>query len=287
MTELHLPNNLKVHFASGEMLTDAIACKLSGVKYSLWSIYSCLAPKFDLPFYPQIPRIKDGCFVPGIVTKLFKHNIMDSGIFTLMYGSQGGRKDCKFMDRWFHSLCEFVLENNIDTTVIEVDCQKVLGVEEAWKYRKLIRELLPKHRQINVFHLEDGKKGLDALIDFSDYIAFALTELRVCRRNDYKDFLYRLVSYTKSKKPEIDIHLLGCTEAKILKQCKFCTSSDSTSYKTPMKYGTFVFSKNKLRNLNTALVPKVCECLEDFKLNFQRYYKTNFQKVSFVMKKMR
>ena len=41
------------------------------------------------------------------------------------------------------------------------------------------RNTFPNNRIINVFHKEDGKKGLERLIEFSDYIAISVPELRV------------------------------------------------------------------------------------------------------------
>ena len=119
-----------------------------------------------------------------------------------------------------------------------MDCQKVLGVEQAWKYRKRMREKLPNNRIVNVFHLEDGKNGLDSMIDFAEYIAISVPELRIHKRKTYKEDTYKLASYIKNKKPSIDIHLLGCTEVGLLKTCNFCTSSDSTSYLSSSRYGT-------------------------------------------------
>ena len=69
---------------------------------------------------------------------------------------------------------------------VEVDCQKILSPEIAWKFRKEMKRLLPDNRIINVFHLEDGKKGLDRLIDFSDYIAISVPELRIHKNRTYK-----------------------------------------------------------------------------------------------------
>ena len=49
--------------------------------------------------------------------------------------------------------------------------QKLLGTDLAWELRKEMRDQLPNNRIINVFHFEDGKYGLDRLIEFAEYIA--------------------------------------------------------------------------------------------------------------------
>ena len=121
---------------------------------------------------------------------------------------------------------------------MEIDCQKLLGVEEAWWFRRRMKKLLP-NRQINVFHYEDGKDGLDRLIDFSDYIAISVPELRIVKPNTYKKDAVALARYCKKRKPTIDIHMLGCTEYSMLKDIRFCTTADSTSWLSGVKYGYF------------------------------------------------
>jgi hypothetical protein len=65
-----------------------------------------------------------------------------------------------------------------------------------------------------------------------------------------------VASYIKNRKPEIDIHLLGCTEIALLKQCgSFCTSADSTTYVSGKRYG-FV-GKHHIRNIRTEDVRRL------------------------------
>ena len=90
------------------------------------------------------------------------------------------------------------------------------------------------NRIINVFHLEDGQEGLDRMIEFSNYIAISVPELRFMNK---KEYLYRLASYIKNKKPSIDIHLLGFTEKTNLEKLKFCSSCDSSSWISGVRYG--------------------------------------------------
>tara|TARA_R110000744_G_scaffold85246_1_gene166621 strand:- start:126 stop:791 length:666 start_codon:yes stop_codon:yes gene_type:complete len=171
-----------------------------------------------------------------------------------MFGSHKGKKDEKLIETWYNNLIEFTLENNNGATCVEVDCQKILGVEKAWQLRNRMRLDLPKNRQINVFHKEDGQKGLDRLIEFSDYIAVSIPELRFLGQKNYTE---KIVNYIKNKKPEIDIHLLGCTETKLLKKLNFCTSADSTSWKSVLRYGDFEMANGKkmlYRNINEKLV---------------------------------
>lgn len=242
MSELRLSKNIKVHFAGMEKITHAIIAQNSGIKYGLWSCYPFLAKKLNLNYLSDFVKTDDKSSTSEI-NRFEKHTIMDSGIFTLMFGSQAGKKDKGFIDKWFNLLCDFVLENKIPSTCVEVDCQKILGVQQAWEYRIRMKEKLPNNRQINVFHLDDGQYGLDKLIDFSDYIAIGVPEFRKNRQDAYKEYVYKTIYYIKEKKPEIDIHLLGCTNETLLKRCRFCTSCDSTTHLTPMKYNT-IFNRH-------------------------------------------
>ena len=129
-----------------------------------------------------------------------------------------------------------------------------------------MRERLP-NKQINVFHFEDGKKGLDRMIEYSDYIALSIPELRIIKK---KEYVYQLANYIKNKKPEIDIHLLGCTEFDILRQCNFCSSSDSTSWLTPVRWGKIIELKDVVRIKNydkNKLIEKYKEKIYNFAKN--------------------
>lgn len=171
-----------------------------------------------------------------------KHVIMDSGLFSLMFGACKGIKlDEKFLRGYKDAIVNFVNENQLfGFTCVECDCQKLLGVDLAWKLRREMRDQLPNNRIINVFHFEDGKNGLDQMIEFAEYIAISVPELRIVKPKTYKEDTYRLASYIKEKKPEIDIHLLGGTEFEMIKQCKFCTSADSTSYASSTRFGNIM-----------------------------------------------
>lgn len=236
-----LGNNIKIHFAGsdGEEIFHA-ALKAADVKYRLFSCFPFIDKKqlsddFTLP-YDHIIRVQD---------REMNHVIQDSGLFTLMFGAGKNRLvDHDYIINWQDRLIKFVIQNQLKCSVVECDCQKLLGVDEAWFFRKRMRYLLP-NKQINVFHYEDGKEGLDRLIDFSDYIAFSVPELRILKPKTYKKDAINLARYAKKKKPSIDIHMLGCTEYSMLKDLSFCTTADSTSWLSGVKYGYFTDNKRK------------------------------------------
>lgn len=240
MEVLHCPDNIKVHFAGCEVQNQFEAIKTLGVNYGLYTCYPFVermifkkpkSPIMALKFMNKDNLAKE---IPHYIIKSNKHTIQDSGLFTLMFGAAKGNCDEKLVNLWYDKLVEFTLENSLDVTCVEVDCQKLLGVEKAWEFRKRIKEDLKGHRIINVFHLEDGRKGLDRLIEFSEYIAISVPELRFAKKSNH---VVWLANYIKNKKPSIDIHLLGCTQMNILRECKFCTSADSTSYISGKRFG--------------------------------------------------
>lgn len=249
-----VPNqqNIKVHFAGLENQDFAeVLHKLGGIKYSLFTVFPFIAPALNIK-----PLKMKTCTIESVryLNSASRHSIMDSGLFTLMFGAHAGKRTEKEIEVWYNSLVEFVKVNDVKSTCVEVDCQKVLGVEAAWRYRKRMRDELPSTRIINVFHKEDGQKGLDQLIEFSDYIAVSVPELRALGQ---KDYVYKIASYIKNKKPSIDIHLLGCTEGKILKALNFCSSSDSTSWQQVNRYGAIKYTDGKkihtVKNKNIKL----------------------------------
>jgi len=233
-----VPNqkNIKVHFAGAEVMNQFYAVEKLGINYSLYTAFPFLERKvLNSKKSPLMPcHLKGNDYeIPKYVASKSKHCIQDSGLFTLMFGSHKGQKDEKLMNAWYDGLVDFTLNNNNNATCVEVDCQKILGIEKAWEYRERFKKDIP-NRIINVFHKEDGQKGLDRLIEFSDYIAISVPELRFLGQ---KNSVVQIANYIKNKKPNIDIHLLGCTELKFLKELSFCSSADSTTYIAGKRYG--------------------------------------------------
>ncbi len=245
-------NNIKVHFAGSDgQETFYSALCAADVKYRLYSCYRYIVGKppdadFRLP-ENHVIRVQD---------TTSRHVIQDSGLFTLMFGSGKGQKQTReTLLQYQDALIAFVKQNDIKATCVELDCQKVLSPEDAWFFRERMRLLLP-NRQINVFHFEDGIKGLDRLIEFSDYIAVGLPEWRIVKGASHKKELRYVTHYIKNKKPEIDIHLLGCTDYRLLAENRFCTSSDSTSWLSGVKYGYIDDGtrKSHIKNFKPSIV---------------------------------
>lgn len=228
--------NLKVHFAGAEDIKlHQLIHDEADINYHLFTIYPFIRKKQrnDKEYIKQIQSIS-------------RHTIMDSGLFTLMFGAEKGKKSESFLNSWTEKIIEFIQETEYRGTYVDVDCQKVLGVEKAWEYRERLRRAVPNNRQINVFHIEDGQSGLDRLIEYSDYIAISVPELRAIKK---KEYLYRLYNYIKNRKPSIDIHLLGFTEFKGIAKYKHATSCDSVSWKQCSMYGQLIHFNKKTRQI--------------------------------------
>lgn len=229
-----LGKNIKVHFAGAEQINFSMTAHEAGVHYFLYTVFPFISEKVGIKGYPVTVR---NIFPPHKLDTISRHVIMDSGLFSLMFGAHKGKRDETFIRQWKENLVGFVNENQIRATCVEIDCQKVLGVDAAWVFRRELRRELPNNRIINVFHYEDQRKGLERLIEFSEYIAISVPEMRIVHPKTYKEDVYALASFIKNRKPGIDIHLLGCTEGQMLRRCSFCTSADSTSWLSANRFG--------------------------------------------------
>jgi len=256
-------SNIKVHLATTEIIAQGIAAIAGGSNYGLGTAF---------PFvYELFNKGKlDNKKIITRMSKNFNHYILDSGLFTLMFGALKGKKDERYLNKWYECLTDFVLLDGYEGTMVEVDCQKVLGVNKAWEYRLKMKEKVP-NRIINVFHIEDGQKGLERLIEFSDYIAISVPELRFSGK---KNHLIKIANFIKSKKPSIDIHLLGFSEKTKLKELSFCSSCDSSSWISGIRYGQVETSigKNHIDNIKKEIIiNETQKWLQVSKLNFPEF----------------
>lgn len=260
---LHFRDNLKVHFAGAENSVQFCIAMMMGVRYFLYTAFPFIdrriskkatSPVMPMPWMRKAPNVEKQ--MVQYIEKNALHVIQDSGLFTLLFGARSGGCDKRMMQRYYDALIEFINENiALNTTCVECDCQNLFGVDFCWEYRERMRRDI-KNRIINVFHPIDGKKGLDRIIEYSDYIGIPGSELRI---NGDKEYIYRFASYIKNKKPSIDIHLLGCTDPAILKKCKFCTSSDSVTWTIGKRFGMINkkhVSRIKTEKIKTLLSPE-------------------------------
>lgn len=187
-------DNIKVHFAvSSGQREDLIGLDCAGVNYMLYTCY---------PYIKQ--KSSQQCMKADMVESKFKfkHTIMDSGLFTMMFGRDAGEQKTEHdIEEWQNRIIRFVLDNGIRSTIVECDCQKLISPEFAWGLREEIRDALPDREIMNVFHLEDGQEGFDRLVKFSDYIAISVPELRRSIPGKYKQATHAFA--TRAKKTSL------------------------------------------------------------------------------------
>lgn len=165
-----------------------------------------------------------------------KHAIVDSGLFTLMFGAKAGTNITEqFIYDWQDNYAKFINETGFKHSIVECDVQKVISPEFAWEMRRKFKTQV-KVPIINTYHLED--ENPDKLIDFADYIAVSIPELRlhVSSKERYKITEYISSRATRKGKR---VHLLGCTEKAMLKKFSYCFSCDSTSWISGGRFNSF------------------------------------------------
>ena len=82
-------DNLKVHFAGCENLDKLSALHSVGVKYFLFTCYPFVKQMIN----GQLSKRNRNNIIPSLVSSLGEHVIMDSGLFTLMFGADKGKRD--------------------------------------------------------------------------------------------------------------------------------------------------------------------------------------------------
>lgn len=212
---------MKVHFAGnreqcGESLLKA------GVRYRLESF-------FDIACRGRSDGVD--------VWNRFNHTIIDSGLFTLMFGAEASKGiDEKFCVDWLDRYVEFINTTPFrNASFVEMDVQKKLGIEAAWELRHEMRRRVNKGTLVNVYHLEDGNP--DRLIEHAEYIAISLPELRFNVSDRERQKITRYIA-SKAKSKGKRVHLLGCTEKSYLRDFRFCDSCDSTSWQSGFRFGS-------------------------------------------------
>lgn len=211
---------MKVHFAGYVSHCESI--DRAGINYVLETFYVLKTMSPDR----QVEAVRK--------LNLKKHSIIDSGLFTLMFGAQAGTPITEqFIIDWQTQYAEMVNRTKFKHTIVECDVQKKLSPGFAWEMRKRFKTQV-KNQIMNVYHLED--ENPDELIRFSNYIAVSIPELRIfCSKKER----YKITEYISSRaiRAGKKVHLLGCTEKQMMRQFSYCTSSDSTSWNAGDRFG--------------------------------------------------
>lgn len=187
------------------------------------------------------------------------HWILDSGLFTLMFGADKGKLTT------YDHFRDYALRYREEVErwgwrhpIVECDVQRLLGPEECARIRE---EVFSDYagEVIYVWHLPDGLDGLREIARTKSYIALSVPELRIENKVPsaggpiVKRALVDLLNVIKQVgSPKV--HLLGCTESALLRLPAY--SADSTSWYSAGRFGTaYVLERGDLRSVS-AYSPK-------------------------------
>lgn len=243
-------DNIKVYFASAENPANQVGIRYGGVHYALFSAFPFVAKKMKL----KHAHFMNGATIaseeiPAVTVRNFKHTIMDSGIYTLAYGSsQNKLTDFAQWDAYFNHFMDLIDTLPPSVTVAEFDCQDVLGNQAAWDVRNEMRKYCPDRDIINIWHpYEDGADGLYRLIEYTNYLGLPVRGFM-----SKGDNLTKVLREVHRRKPGLRIHLFGGTSRKALTAGRqLAYSADSTAWNEGTRYGTI--SHMKKRHINNAV----------------------------------
>jgi len=165
--------------------------------------------------------------------------IMDSGVFTLVYGAEAGTLQTeddvlRFTERYVEDVQRWGWKHE----VVEVDVQESHGTDFVWRLREEFFAKLP-NRVMYVWHRQDGEAGLRELAK-KGRVGVAVRESsltmgRTLERLNEKSFLLAVARVLR----ECDhpsLHLLGCTTPEILRHTR-AESCDSATWTNAGRYG--------------------------------------------------
>jgi len=169
------------------------------------------------------------------------HMIIDSGIFTMMFGG-GAKNDYTmndieaYQDRYIEFIRKFKTTERY--SFINVDSQRITGVQQANTLRHEIHAELPDIDFIDVWHLPDGKQGFQTLCEESNHIAVGVPELKKFKPKTYLQVIPKLCRLAHHINPDIQIHVLGSTSPKLIGPCgSYADTCDSSSWSSYSRFG--------------------------------------------------
>jgi len=212
-------NLMIVYFAGNSIDTD-IPLRRVGIHYRIASFYDIDRGQQDLD-----------------VLHDYRHVIVDSGLFALMFGAGAGEvTDEAGARRWMLRYVDYIRSCSLRRpTFVEVDSQCLIGSDATWELRREFRSLVgPDVDVMNVYHLPD--ENPDDLIDYADYIGVGMPELS---RSLSRAERHRVVAYIarKASAKGKRVHLLGTAEVRYLRDFSFCTSCDTSIWLNVARFG--------------------------------------------------
>jgi len=202
---------------------------------------------YRLVSYFYLRKMRD----PGATMRAVVHApsdlIVDSGLYSFMFGSEQGKMPATYeayrdytlryledMDKW-----------GFPCFIVEADTHRLLGMDATHRLRELFKPL--GSRVMYVWHRPEGLDGLIKLAKEKDYIGIGFPELRLIASGGGStaghsekvnrmcmDLLKRVHEACGDKPPRI--HLLGCTIERMM-ETRLAWSCDSTSWLSGIRFG--------------------------------------------------
>lgn len=167
------------------------------------------------------------------------HVLVDSGIYTLLYGrsaKEPSSEDCyKKFSEWL-AIARDIISRTARATVIEWDCQSIVGLEAIKGFRDVLLAHIPSERVILVWHRDDGIEGLCDIKSRVTYAGITFQGDKNFTREAHLNTAKLAALFLKSA--GLRVHFLGLSD---LKKLDFLhglfDSFDSTSWTSPLRYG--------------------------------------------------
>lgn len=218
---------MRIHLAGADTTRFAMAPAVAGCGCFLTSYYHCVRGRF------KSEELKRHIALYHHLSNRGAEWIMDSGLFTMMFGAGKGKKYSKadllaYTDRYIDDMEQIGFRH----TIVEMDVHKVLGMADLPEFRAKFESRWGVERTMFVFHLEETIDGLKALARRYPYIALSVPELRLNVHRiggDLSAAIKRMVGIARRENPNVKIHLLGCTTLKLM-ELDGVWSCDSSSW---------------------------------------------------------
>jgi len=223
--------SMKVHLADNGMGRFIISL-MAGHPYRLVS-------------YWYLRKLKDPKGALDLLTSGGASIIVDSGLFSLMFGSEQGTlpTTLEAYRDYTRKYLDDMAEWNSTCQLVESDTHRLLGMDSTYRLREEFASL--GSRCMYVWHEPEGLDGLHKLAQERDYVCISVPEMRMIASANgsltqsgkvtrmVSDLLARI--HRASPKPP-RVHLLGCTVQQMM-ETRLAWSCDSTSWLSGVRFG--------------------------------------------------
>lgn len=202
---------------------------------------------YRLVSYWYFRTLKDAPQVLRALVDKPDHLVMDSGLFSLMFGSEKGTlpETYEAYRDYTRRYLDDVAKWDFPMTIVEADTHRLLGMDATLRLREEFEPL--GDLAMYVWHYPEGLDGLERLAREKSFIAVSVPEMRMLSsggshvgqnkkvKGMVGNLLRRIHRACGDSPPRI--HLLGCTVEEMM-QTRLAWSCDSTSWLGGIMYGT-------------------------------------------------